>query len=103
MAMETGPRKWHGSVSGIVDSPLDKVWTIVSQTKRLSEWMPIVERCTDLEGDEGIPGYVLLVSGFMFPQQDGEWSWIKESLVAMDTTSQSYVYQKEAINVGLDG
>ena len=65
--------------------------------------MPTVERCTDLGRDEGIPGYVLLVSGFMFPQQDGERSWIKERLVAMDTTSHSYVYQMEASNVGLDG
>ncbi|XP_021295390.1 uncharacterized protein LOC110424982 [Herrania umbratica] len=102
-AVETGQRKWQGSVSGIVDSPLDQVWTIVSQTKRLSEWMPMVERCTDVEGDEGIPGYVRLVSGFMFPQQDGERSWIKERLVAMDPTSHSYVYKMEASNVGLDG
>ncbi|WRX11743.1 Polyketide cyclase/dehydrase - like 3 [Theobroma cacao] len=102
-AGETGQRKWHGSVSGIVDSPLDKVWTIVSQTKRLSEWMPMVERCTDLAGDEGIPGYVRLVSGFMFPQQDGERSWIKERLAAMDPTLHSYVYKMEASNVGLDG
>ncbi|EEF31986.1 conserved hypothetical protein [Ricinus communis] len=47
----------------------------------------MVERCTDLAGDEGIPGYVRLVSGFMFPQQDGE----------------SYVYKMEASDVGLDG
>ncbi|XVE99703.1 hypothetical protein REPUB_Repub03eG0223300 [Reevesia pubescens] len=103
MAIETGQKKWHGSVSGIVDSPLDKVWTIVSQTKRLSEWMPMVERCTDLAGDDGIPGYVRLVSGFMFPQQDGERSWIKERLVEMDTTSHLFVYKMEASNVGLDG
>ncbi|TYI62937.1 hypothetical protein E1A91_D10G284000v1, partial [Gossypium mustelinum] len=96
-------RKWHGSVSGIVDSPLDKVWTIVSQSKRLSQWMPMVERCIDLVGYEGVPGYVRLVSGFMFPQQDGERSWIKERLVAMDSTSHSYVYKMEASNVGLDG
>ncbi|OMO76131.1 Polyketide cyclase/dehydrase [Corchorus olitorius] len=101
--METGQRKWHGSVSGIVDSSLDEVWSIVSRTKRLSEWMPMVERCTDLVGDEGIPGYVRLVSGFMFPQEDGERSWIKERLVAMDSTSHSYVYKLEASNVGLDG
>ena len=65
--------------------------------------MPTVERCTDLGRDEGIPGYVLLFSGFMFPQQDGERSWIKERLVAMDTTSHSYVYKMEASKVGLDG
>lgn len=76
---------------------------MVSQTKKLSEWMPMVERCTDLEGNEGIPGYVRLVSGFMFPQQDGERSWIKERLVSMDTSSYTYVYKMEASNVGLDG
>ncbi|XVF48323.1 hypothetical protein PTKIN_Ptkin03bG0180900 [Pterospermum kingtungense] len=103
MDIETSRKKWHGSVSGIVESPLDKVWNIVSQTKRLSEWMPMVERCSDLAGDEGIPGYVRLVSGFMFPQPDGERSWVKERLVAMDTTSHSYVYRMEASNVGLDG
>ncbi|KAE8695576.1 Laccase-10 [Hibiscus syriacus] len=88
---------------GLWDSPLDEVWTVVSQTKRLSQWMPVVERCTDLAGDEGIPGYVRLVSGFMFPRHDGERSWIKERLVAMDPTSHSYVYKMEASNVGLDG
>ncbi|KAK3230827.1 hypothetical protein Dsin_002708 [Dipteronia sinensis] len=76
---------------------------MVSQTKKLSEWMPMVERCTDLEGNEGISGYVRLVSGFMFPQQDGERSWIKERLVSMDTSSYTYVYKMEASNVGLDG
>ncbi|KAK8549432.1 hypothetical protein V6N13_027185 [Hibiscus sabdariffa] len=61
------------------------------------------ERCTDLAGDEGVPGYVRLVSGFMFPQQDGERSWIKERLVETDSTSHSYVYKMEASNMGLDG
>ncbi|KAG8651435.1 uncharacterized protein LOC110619434 [Manihot esculenta] len=103
MELEGAEAKWHGSVGGIVDAPIDKVWTIVSETKRLSEWMPMVERCTDLEGDEGVPGYIRLVSGFMFPQQDGERSWIKERLVSMDFTSHSYVYKMEASNVGLDG
>ncbi|KAK2637309.1 hypothetical protein Ddye_032101 [Dipteronia dyeriana] len=99
----TRQRKWHGSIGGLVDAPIEKVWTMVSQTKKLSEWMPMVERCTDLEGNEGIPGYVRLVSGFMFPQQDGERSWIKERLVSMDTSSYTYVYKMEASNVGLDG
>ncbi|KAJ9175838.1 hypothetical protein P3X46_014350 [Hevea brasiliensis] len=102
-ALEGAEAKWRGSVGGIVDAPIDKVWTIVSETKRLPEWMPMVERCNDLEGDEGVPGYVRLVSGFMFPQQDGERSWIKERLVSMDFTSHSYAYKMEASNVGLDG
>lgn len=63
----------------------------------------MVERCTDLTGDEGVPGYVRLVSGFMFPRDDGERSWIKERLVSMDSSSHSYVYKMEASNVGLDG
>lgn len=65
--------------------------------------MPMVERCTDLAGEEGIPGYVRLVSGFMFPQKDGDRSWIKEKLISMDISSHSYVYKMEASNVGLDG
>lgn len=95
--------KWHGSVGGIVCAPLDKVWSIVSQTKRLPEWMPMVERSTGLAGHEDQPGYVRLVSGFMFPQQDGERSWIKERLVSLDSSSHSYEYKMEASNVGLDG
>nr|XP_010923247.1 uncharacterized protein LOC105046377 [Elaeis guineensis] len=65
--------------------------------------MPMVENCTRLDGEEGVPGYVRLVSGFMFPQDDGERSWIKERLVLMDPASFSYVYRLEASNVGLDG
>lgn len=76
---------------------------MVSQTKKLPEWMQMVEQCTDLVGEEGMPGYVRLVSGFMFPQQDGERSWIKERLVSMDSSSHSYVYRMEASNIGLDG
>lgn len=102
-ALEARQVKWKGSVGSLVDAHIDKVWAIVSQTKRLPEWMPMVERCTDLAGDEGVPGYVRLVSGFMFPQQDGERSWIKERLVSMDSASHSYVYRMEASNVGLDG
>ncbi|CAK9173594.1 unnamed protein product [Ilex paraguariensis] len=98
-----GSRKWRGSVGGIVDAPIDEVWTMVSQTSRLSEWMPMVERCTDLAGEEGLPGYVRLVSGFMFPQPDGDRSWIKERLVSMEPSSHSYVYRMEASNIGLDG
>ncbi|KAK1415514.1 hypothetical protein QVD17_31297 [Tagetes erecta] len=80
-----------------------KVWSIVSQTERLPEWMPMVETCTHLKGTEGEPGYVRLVSGFMFPQEDGDRSWIKERLVSMDPLTHSYVYKMEASNVGLDG
>lgn len=65
--------------------------------------MPMVERCTDLSGQEGFPGYTQLVSGFMFPQPDGERSWIEERLVSMDLVSHTYVYKMEASNVGLDG
>ncbi|KAK9283364.1 hypothetical protein L1049_011606 [Liquidambar formosana] len=95
--------KWRGSVANIVSAPIDKVWSMVSKTNRLSEWMPMVERCTELAGEEGVPGYVRLVSGFMFPQQDGERSWIKERLVLMDPSLHSYVYRMETSNVGLDG
>lgn len=76
---------------------------MVSETKKLAEWMPVVERCTDLAGEEGVPGYVRAVSGFMFPQRDGDRSWIKERLVAMDSTSHSHVHKMEVSNVGLDG
>ncbi|XP_055960168.1 uncharacterized protein LOC126660194 [Mercurialis annua] len=101
--LEGAQAKWHGSVGGIVDAPINKVWSVVSVTKRLSEWMPMVENCTDLAGDEGNPGYVRLVSGFMFPQINGERSWIKEKLISIDRNEHSYVYKMEASNVGLDG
>lgn len=55
-----------------------------------------------LVGEDGMPGYVRLVSGFMFPQQDGERSWNKERLVSMDSSSHSYLYRMEASNIGLD-
>ncbi|KAL5983255.1 hypothetical protein ACLOJK_017339 [Asimina triloba] len=63
----------------------------------------MVEKCSVLAGEEGAPGYVRLVSGFMFPQDDGDRSWIKEKLLYMDPSSFSYIYQMEASNVGLDG
>ncbi|KAG9453885.1 hypothetical protein H6P81_006789 [Aristolochia fimbriata] len=65
--------------------------------------MPMVENTTKLTGEEGVPGYVRLVSGFMFPQDDGDRSWIKERLVLMDPISYTYVYNMEGSNVGLDG
>ncbi|XXG66395.1 hypothetical protein AAC387_Pa05g3883 [Persea americana] len=95
--------KWRGSVCGIVGAPIDEVWDMVSQSSKLSEWMPMVEKCTMLAGEEGIPGYVRLLSGFMFPQDDGERSWIKEKLLFMNRPTFSYVYRMEASNVGLDG
>ncbi|KAL8257493.1 hypothetical protein R6Q59_029534 [Mikania micrantha] len=95
--------RWRGSVGGIVDAPIEEVWSIVSQTDRLPQWMPMVEACTNVKGTEGEPGYVRLVSGFMFPQEDGNRSWIKEQLVSMDPLSHSYVYRMVANNVGLDG
>ncbi|KAH1194139.1 hypothetical protein GmHk_19G055008 [Glycine max] len=87
--IKVGNGKWHGSVGGILCAPIDKVWTLVSKTKRLLEWMPMVERCSSLDGDDDEPGYVRLVLGFVFPQQDGERSWIKESLVSLDSSSHS--------------
>ncbi|KAG9147391.1 hypothetical protein Leryth_019645 [Lithospermum erythrorhizon] len=98
-----GNRKWGGSVQGLVDAPIDKVWLMVSQSSRLPEWMPMVEGCTDLAGEEGVPGYIRLVSGFMFPQEDGDRSWIKERLISFDNSSFTYTYKMEAGNVGLDG
>ena len=102
-ASEVRSEKWRGSVVGIVEAPVEKVWSMVSQTRKLAEWMPMVERCTDLAGEEGVPDYVRLVSGFMFPQEDGERSWIKEKLVSVDISQHRYVYKLEASNVGLDG
>ncbi|XP_052182101.1 uncharacterized protein LOC127794872 [Diospyros lotus] len=103
MAFDQGNKKWRGSVGGIVEAPIDQVWETVSQTDQLPEWMPMVERCTKLAGEEGKPGYVRLVSGFMYPQDDGDRSWVKERLVCMDPSSHSYVYRMEGSNVGLDG
>ncbi|KAI4299454.1 hypothetical protein L6164_032914 [Bauhinia variegata] len=103
MASGVDKDKWRGSVGGIVGAPVDQVWAMVSQTKRLSEWMPMVERCTALSGEEDKPGFVRLVSGFLFPQKDGDRTWIKERLVTLDSSSFSYVYRMEASNVGLDG
>lgn len=102
-AVEERNGKWRGSVGGIVECPIEKVWDMVSKTQRLPQWMPMVERCTDLVGEEGVAGYVRLLSGFMFPQHDGGRSWIKEKLVSMDSSSYSYVYCMESNNVGLDG
>ncbi|KAK1270212.1 hypothetical protein QJS04_geneDACA007593 [Acorus gramineus] len=65
--------------------------------------MPMVENCTSLSGEEGVPGYIRLVLGFMFPQEDGQRSWIKERLVFMDRNCYSYSYCLESSNVGLDG
>ncbi|KAM0953413.1 putative polyketide cyclase/dehydrase, START-like domain superfamily [Dioscorea sansibarensis] len=102
---EEGKRntKWHGSAGGLVCAPIEQVWTVVSQSSRLCDWMPMVEKCTRLSGEEGVAGYVRLVSGFMFPQDDGDRSWIKERLLLMDTASFNYIYRMEASNVGLDG
>ncbi|KAF6168899.1 hypothetical protein GIB67_038396 [Kingdonia uniflora] len=64
--------------------------------------MPMVKNYTNLAGEEGFPGYVKLVFGFMFPQDDGDRSWIKERLIFMDPSSFSYAYEMVLSNVGLD-
>jgi len=95
--------KWRGTASGVVSAPVDRVWELVSATSRLREWMPMVESCTAVAGDEGVPGYVRLVrGGLMFPQQlqqQASSSWVRERLVAMDHASRSH----EDSNVGLAG
>lgn len=83
--------------------PIASVWSLVSLSSRLSEWMPMVEKCTKLAGEEGVPGYTRLISGLMFPSDDGDRSWLKERLILMDSPSYSYVYKMESSNVGLDG
>ncbi|XP_066389285.1 lachrymatory-factor synthase-like [Miscanthus floridulus] len=99
--------KWRGTASGVVSAPVDRVWELVSATSRLREWMPMVESCTAVAGDEGVPGYVRLVrGGLMFPQQlqqQASSSWVRERLVAMDHASRSYTYLMEDSNVGLAG
>lgn len=99
--------KWRGTASGVVSAPVDRVWELVSATCRLREWMPMVESCTAVAGDEGVPGYVRLVrGGLMFPQQlqqQASSSWVRERLVAMDHASRSYTYLMEDGNVGLAG
>ncbi|KAJ1258383.1 hypothetical protein BS78_10G071100 [Paspalum vaginatum] len=115
--------KWRGTASGVVSAPVARVWELVSTTSRLREWVPMVESCTAVAGDEGVPGYVRLVSGgLMFPQQLHDQpsprgsecdddrrqeqqpsSWIRERLVAMDHAARSYTYLMEDGNVGLAG
>ncbi|XP_051121827.1 uncharacterized protein LOC127245143 [Andrographis paniculata] len=100
---KVGNSKWHGSVQAIVNAPIEKVWSIVSHSSRLHEWMPMVEKCTSVSGQEGIPGYVRLVSGLMFPQKDRGMSWIKERLILIDPLLHTYTFQMEESNIGLDG
>lgn len=92
----------YGSGDGIVETPIKKVWDMVLQTSRLPEWISMVDQGTDLVGEQNVPGYIRLVSDFMFPQDNGDRSWIKERLMSMDTSSHMYVYKMEANNVGLD-
>ncbi|KAF6174936.1 hypothetical protein GIB67_026424 [Kingdonia uniflora] len=101
-ALELRKAKWHGSVGGLVGAPIENLWTIVFQSSRLPEWMPMVENYTNLAGEEGFPGYVRLVSGFVFPQDDGDGSWIKKRLIFMDPSLFSYAYEMVLSNVGLD-
>jgi carbon monoxide dehydrogenase subunit G len=101
---EAASKAWRGAASGVVSAPVARVWELVSSTSRLREWMPMVESCTAVAGDEDVPGYVRLVrGGLMFPQQQQGSSWVRERLVAMDHTARSYTYLMEDGNVGLAG
>ncbi|KAJ6322679.1 hypothetical protein OIU77_012509 [Salix suchowensis] len=73
MEVEAGVVKWLGSVGGIVDAPMDRVWTMECA---VSDSCSLNKMVTDR---------------------------IKERLVSMDSTSHNYVYRMEASNVGLDG
>ncbi|KAH9324685.1 hypothetical protein KI387_004863, partial [Taxus chinensis] len=95
--------KWHGSIQGIVEAPLNLVWEMISQSNKLSKWMPMVEQCKSVEGKDGEFGYVREVIGDMFPQPDGSKSWIKEKLSQMDPRNHTYTYIMESSNVGLEG
>ncbi|KAL6647610.1 hypothetical protein ACP70R_015047 [Stipagrostis hirtigluma subsp. patula] len=105
--------KWRGTASGVVSAPVAAVWELVSSTSRLREWMPMVESCAAVAGEEGAPGYVRLVTGgLMFPQQlqasssspaPAATSWVRERLVAVDHAARSYTYEMEDGNVGVSG
>ncbi|TVU40105.1 hypothetical protein EJB05_13554, partial [Eragrostis curvula] len=109
-------RKWRGTASGVVSAPADCVWALVSATSRLREWMPMVDSCATVAGDEGSHGHVRLVSGgLVFPQQQRPSSaapgsddqppssWVRERLVAVDHAARTYTYEMEDGNVGLAG
>ncbi|GLJ41879.1 hypothetical protein SUGI_0867190 [Cryptomeria japonica] len=95
--------KWHGSIQGIVEAPLNLVWKMISQSNKLPEWMPMVEQCNVVEGKDGEIGYVREIIGDMFPQIDGNKSWIKEKLSQIDPKNYTYTYTMESSNVGLEG
>ncbi|KAL6880431.1 hypothetical protein ACP4OV_011996 [Aristida adscensionis] len=100
----TEEEKWRGTASGVVSAPVARVWAVVSSTSRLREWMPMVESCAAVAGEEGAPGHVRVVTGgLMFPQQASPASWVRERLVAVDHAARSYTYQMEDGNVGLAG
>eukprot|EP01018_Ginkgo_biloba_P008854 Gb_20236 [translate_table: standard] len=101
--MSSEMMKWHGSIQGVVAAPLDQVWDMVSQSSELPKWMPMVEQCKAVQGEEGIPGYIRDVIGDMFPQPNGDKSWIRERLLVMDSDNYSYTYTMESGNVGLEG
>lgn len=101
--VESGEEKWVGRVNAVVEAPLERVWALASDACGISKWMPMVEECSLLQGEPGVPGFVRFLQGTMFPHPGGETSWIQEKLLLMDSLHYKYAYSMEDGNIGLSG
>ncbi|KAH7436315.1 hypothetical protein KP509_05G013400 [Ceratopteris richardii] len=99
----TGRDKWVGSVHGVIDAPLDTVWETACDACGVANWMPMVESCQPVRGEPGLPGFVRVLKGTMFPHPSGEVSWMQQKLVVMDPFNHKYTYSMEDGNIGLTG
>lgn len=102
MSEEEGSR-WKGKLHAVLAAPLERVWALASDCCGLPKWMPMVESCEGVEGEDGKPGFVRLLRGEMFPRLGGEKSWIREKLLLMDPIDCKYAYSMEDGNIGLSG
>ncbi|MCO5585982.1 hypothetical protein L7F22_039919 [Adiantum nelumboides] len=101
--MEGNGDKWVGRVHAVVEAPLESVWALASDSCGIPKWMPMVEECSLMQGELGMPGLVRYLRGTMFPHPSGEKSWIQERLLLMDPLHYKYAYCMEDGNVGLSG
>ncbi|XP_008804606.1 lachrymatory-factor synthase [Phoenix dactylifera] len=94
--------RWEGKVYAKLSGPTaDQAWSLLKEFCSLHKWVPSIDTCYKLEGNEGEPGCMRYCAGSVnrsAPAQEVGWS--KERLVAFDPAGRSYTYEIVESNKG---
>eukprot|EP00250_Pteridium_aquilinum_P006154 c16126_g1_i1 orf=190-981(-) len=99
-------KKWRLSIKKQTTASVDDTWELASKFFGLKLWIPGLQVCDKIKGEEGTPGCIRYCASAI-NASDNESSprrlvWVKEELLAWNPVTKEYSYTILDSNLGLE-